>query len=125
MKRIYVKKVGDKSFEIVENKTDATHITLTPTEYAKVGALLKILKTYKGTIQDLEKIMNIKITTINDLKEMVEISERKAQKYAELYILYKNEYRQEKYEHDWDNRFHKAGLYAITIGAVVVMLLLL
>jgi len=69
--------------------------------------------------------MNIKITTINDLKEMVEISERKAQKYAELYILYKNEYRQEKYEHDWDNRFHKAGLYAITIGAVVVMLLLL
>jgi hypothetical protein len=125
IKRIYVKMIDDETFKLVTNKEEATHITLSPEEYAKVGALVKLIKTYKGTIKDLERLVNIKIITINDLKEMVAMSELKSQKYYELWVVSENAYRYEKWEHDWDNRIHKAGLYGITIGSIVVFLLLL
>ena len=53
------------------------------------------------------------------------MEQRKAEVYRELYINSENAYRQEKYEHDWDNRIHKTGLYGITIGSIIVFLLLL
>ena len=125
IKRMYVKKLTDTSFEVVTDKAEATHIMLAPKEYAKVGAVVKLAKTYKGLVLDQEALINTYIDQINALKELYAMEQRKAEVYRELWISSENSFRQEKWEHDWDNRLHKAGLYAITIGSIVVMLLLL
>jgi len=125
IKRMYVKKLTDKSFEVVADKAEATHIMLAPKEYAKVGAVVKLAKTYKGVAIDQEGLINTYIDQINALKELLEMEQRKSEVYRELWISSENAYRQEKWEHDWDNRLHKTGLYAITIGSIVIMLLML
>ena len=125
IKRMYVKKLTDKTFEIVADKKEATHIMLAPKEYAKVGAVVKLAKTYKELVLDQEILINTYIEQINALKELYAMEQRKAEVYRELWISSENAYRQEKWEHDWDNRLHKTGLYAITIGSIIVMLLLL
>jgi hypothetical protein len=123
--RMYVKKITDKTFEVVANKAEATHIMLAPSEYAKVGAVVKLAKTYKELVIDQEALVNTYIEQINALKELYAMEQRKAEVYRELWISSENAYRQEKWEHDWDNRLHKTGLYAITFGSIIVMLLLL
>lgn len=125
IKRMYVKKLTDKSFEVVADKAEATHIMLAPKEYAKVGAVVKLAKTYKGLILDQETLINTYIDQINALKELYAMEQRKAEVYRELWISSENAYNQEKWEHAWDNRIHKAGLYGITIGSIIIMLLLL
>jgi len=123
--RVYAKKISDTTYEVVENKEEATHIMLAPAEYAKVGALVKLAKTYKELTIDQEKLVNTYIEQINALKELVAMEQRKSEVYRELWISSENAYRHEKWEHDWDNRIHKTGLYGITIGSIVVFLLLM
>lgn len=125
IKRMYVKKIDEKTYEVVENKEEATHIMLAPSEYAKVGALVKLAKTYKELAIDQEELVNIYIDQINALKELLAMEQRKAEVYRELWISSENAYRYEAWEHKWDNRLHKAGLYGITLSSLVVFLLLL
>jgi hypothetical protein len=125
LKRMYVKMVTDTTYEIVVNKDEATHIMLAPNEYAKVGAVVKLAKTYKGLVLDQETLVNTYIDQINALKELYAMEQRKSEVYRELWISSENAYRQEQWEHKWDNRIHKTALYGITIGSIVVMLLLL
>lgn len=125
LKRMYVKKIDSKTFEIVENKDEATHIMLAPSEYAKVGALVKLAKTYKELAIDQEVLINTYIEQINALKELLAMEQKKAEVYRELWVSSENAYRREKWEHDWDNRIHKTGLYGITVGSIIIMLLLL
>ena len=125
IKRMYVKRIDDTTYQVVAEKLEATHIMLAPSEYAKVGALVKLAVAYKGLALDQEKLVNTYIEQINALKELLAMEQRKSEVYRELWISSENAYRQEKWEHDWDNRLHKAGLYAITAGSIIVMLLLL
>ena len=125
LKRMYVKKVDDVSYQVVANREEATHVMLAPSEYAKVGALVKLTKTYKQLVLDQEKLMNTYIDQINALKELLTMEQRKSDSYRELWISSENAYRYEKWEHKWDNRIQKTGLYGITIGAIVIFLLLL
>jgi len=125
LKRMYVKKVDDTTYQVVSDRAEASHIMLAPKEYAKVGALVKLTKTYKELVIDQEALVNTYIEQINALKELYAMEQRKSEVYRELWISSENAYRQEKWEHDWDNRLHKTGLYVITIGSIVVMLLLL
>lgn len=125
IKRMYVKKVTDTEFEVVASQEEATHIMLAPAEYAKVGAVVKLAITYKNLALDQEKLINTYIEQINALKELLAMEQRKSEVYRELWISSENAYRYEKWEHNWDNRIHKAGLYGITIGSIVVFLLLL
>ena len=125
IKRMYVKRVDDTTYQVVAGKLEATHIMLAPSEYAKVGAVVKLAVAYKELAIDQEKLVNTYIEQINALKELLAMEQRKSEVYRELWISSENAYRYEKWEHQKDNFFHKAGLYGITIGAVVVMLLLL
>lgn len=125
IKRMYVKKIDDTTYQVVAEKLEATHIMLAPSEYAKVGALVKLAVAYKELAIDQEGLVNTYIEQINALKELLAMEQRKSEVYRELWISSENAYRYEKWEHQKDNFFHKTGLYAITIGAVVVMLLLL
>lgn len=125
IKRMYVKKIDETNYQIVATKGEASHVMLAPSEFAKVGAVVKLAVAYKELTLDQEKLVNTYIEQINALKELLAMEQRKSEVYRELWISSENAYRREKWEHDWDNRLHKAGLYGITIGAVVVMLLLL
>jgi len=125
IERMYVKKLTETTFEVVADKAEATHIMLAPSEYAKVGAIVKLAKTYKELLLDQETLVNTYIEQINALKELLAMEQRKSEVYRELWISSENAYRQEKWEHDWDNRLHKAGLYGITFGSIIVFLLLL
>ena len=125
IKRMYVKKITDQAYEVVVDKAEATHVMMAPAEYAKVGAVVKLAVTYKGVAIDQEGLINTYIDQINALKELLAMEQRKSEVYRELWISSEDAYRREKWEHDWDNRFHKTALYGITIGSIVVLLLLL
>jgi hypothetical protein len=125
IKKMYVKSIGEKTFEVVANKEEATHIMLAPSEYAKVGAVVKLAVIYKEIVIDQEALVNTHVGQINALKELLVMEQRKAEVYRELWISSENAYRLEKWEHNWDNRIHKSGLYGITIGSIVIFLLLL
>ena len=71
LKRMYVKKIDDVSYQVVANKAEATHVMLAPSEYAKVGALVKLTKTYKQLVLDQEKLVNTYVEQINALKELL------------------------------------------------------
>ena len=124
MKRIYVKKINDTTYQTVQ-KAEATHIMLAPSEYAKVGAVVKLAKTYKELAIDQELLINTYIDQINALKELVAMEQRKAEVYRELWIGSENAYRREAWEHKWDNRINKAGLYGVTLGSILIFLLML
>lgn len=123
--RMYVKKVTESTYEVVAVKEEATHIMLAPAEYAKVGALVQLAKTYKELALDQEILINTYIDQINALKELLSMEQRKSEVYRELWISSENAYRYEKWEHQKDNFFHKTALYGITVGSIVVLLLML
>ena len=125
IKRMYVKETSDKTYVVVADKVEATHVMMAPAEYAKVGAVVKLAVTYKGVAIDQEVLMNTYIDQINALKELLAMEQRKSEVYRGLWISSEDAYRREKWEHDWDNRIHKTALYGITIGSIVVLLLLL
>ncbi len=123
--RIFVKEIDEKTYQVVENKNEATHVMLAPQEYAKVGALVKLAKTYKELVLDQEILINTYIDQINALKELHKMEQMKAQKYRELWISSENAYRQEVRDHKFDNFVNKTALYGVTISSIVILLLLL
>ena len=125
LKVIYVKKISDNSFEVVERSEESTHILLAPREYAKVGAIVKLAKTYKEIILISEGIVNTYIDEINALKELSALEREKVISYRELWVNSENMYRQEKFEHDKDNIINKGGMYLITMGSILLFLLAL
>ena len=122
---IYVKKTSEINYEVVENSIEATHILLAPEEYAKIGAIVKLAKTYKEIILLNESITNTYINEINALKELSAMERQKIISYRELWVNSENMYRQEKYEHKADNIINKGGMYLITLGSILVFLLAL
>ena len=123
--RIFVKQIDEKTYEVIENKSEATHVMLAPKEYAKVGAIVKLTKTYKELILDQEILINTYINQINALKELFAMEQKKSQMYQELWISSENAYRQEVRDHKLDNVIHKATLGGIGIGSLILLFLLL
>lgn len=112
--------------KIPEEQADqAAYILLVPSEYAKVGALVKLAKTYKSIIKDQEVLINANIDIINSLKEYAELERMKAQAYRDLWVDSENLYRQERYQRKVDNAVNKGAIGAITIGGIIALILLL
>lgn len=122
-KRIFVKVEGDKIS--VVPKEEATHIMFAPEEYAKIGAVVKIAAAYKDIILEQEKLVNIYITEINALKELVALEQKKSMAYRELWISSENAYRQEVHDHKFDNILNRGFVYVVTVGSILVFLLAL
>ena len=120
---VYVTISGDEVKQVP--KEQATHILLVPKEYAKVGAVVKLAKTYKEIVVEQEAIINSYIEANNALKEMLALERQKALMYREMWVDSENAYRQEKYEHDRDNYINRTGMYIITIGSVIAIALAL
>lgn len=104
-----------------EEKAKATHVLLAPREYAKVGGLVKLAKTYKSLTVEQEALVNTYIDQINALREMLELERQKTILYKELWVDSENAYRQEKAEHDRSNFINRAAMVVVTIGALIVV----
>lgn len=115
----------NESMELIDNPDNAAYIVLAPNEYAKIEALLRLLKAYKETIKEQTVLINADIRIINSLKEFIELERQKVQVYQELWADSETLYRQEKYYHLLDNAVNRAALGAITIGSVVLFVLAL
>jgi len=122
--KIYVKQIDNKTF-VVTNEAESTHRMFAPKEYAKIGAVIKLVKIYKSLILDQEKVINMYISQINALKELYELEQIKSRQYRELWISSENAYRQEVRDHKFDNAVNKTALYGVTVGSIIVLLLML
>ena len=122
---MYVKKTSETNFEVVEDSSKATHILLAPEEYAKVGAVIKLAKTYKEIVLINESVVNTYVNQINALKELSALEREKVISYRELWVNSENMYRQEKFEHKTDNIINRIGIYAVSMGSILLFLLVL
>lgn len=114
----------DENFKQVPME-EAKFILLAPVEYAKIAALLKLAKAYKGIVKEQEILVNTHVDIINSLKEYVALERAKAKEYRQLWADSENAYRQEKYAHSLDNAINKGSMGLMMIGSLVVMFLLL
>jgi len=104
----------------IVTKEEATNIMLSPQEYRKILTLLKMAKGYKDVAIKEGELINIKIKTINSLKELMMLEREKTMVYKELWVNSENAYRQEKYYHTQDNIIFKSGMYIISIGSMLL-----
>lgn len=112
----------DKDFKETD-KANAKYIVLTPKEYAKIAALLKLTKAYKEISKEQEALVNSYIRNINSLKELVELDQAKIGHYRSLWVDSENMFRQEVYDHKVDNTINRGALGIITIGAIILLAL--
>ena len=63
---------------------EAKFVLLSPTEYAKVGAIVQMAVNYKQIALEQETLINLHINTINALKEYLEMERQKSLQYREL-----------------------------------------
>lgn len=117
--RLNVVYLDDKFNEV--DVDGAKYVLLTPHEYAKVGALVQMVVTYKQVAVEQETLVNLHINTINALKEYLELERQKSLQYRELWVNAENNYRYEKWEHDKSRFFYQTGLYAITFGSLIAL----
>ena len=123
---IYVILEGDYVNRLKKDQKElATHILLVPKEYAKIGGVVKLAKTYKEIVIEQEILINTYIAQINALREMLVLERQKAILYKELWADSENAYRQEQYEHNRDNILNRTGMYIITIGSIIALALAL
>lgn len=115
----------DGGMEPTSDPDEAAYVVLVPKEYAKIEALLRILKGYKDTIKEQEVLINADIRIINSLKEFLELERQKLELYRELWADSENLYRQERYYHTLDNVINRGALGVITVGSIVLFVLAL
>ena len=115
----------NKDFKEVDDMERAVYVVLVPKEYAKIAALLKLTKTYKGIIGEQEKLINTHIEIINSLKEYLALEQAKTEEYRNLWVDSENAYRQERYNHKIENAINKGLLGAISIGSIIAVILAL
>jgi len=102
---------------------EASYILVTPKEYTKVAALLKLCHTYKNIILEQEKLVNIQIDITNSLKEFIKLEYMKSEHYKELWTNAENQYLQERYDHKVDKVIYNGTI--LSIGTIMAILLIL
>jgi hypothetical protein len=115
MKSIFV----NSNFEEVPPE-NAKYVLLTPEEYSKIPALLRLCKEYKDIAEKQAELVNNEVSKGNDLKEYLVLEQKKRDCYFELWVLSENAYRQERYYHDMDKFYN----YVLIVGVVVLAALL-
>ena len=114
----------DENFQPVTeaNPGQAKYLAFTRDEFKKVMALSAAYNSQQELLKDHEALVNVYISEINALKELVALREQIIQQYIELYAMSENAYRQERYEHKWDNAENKIVQVLLMAGLVLLML---
>lgn len=106
----------------VDNPGEAKYLAFTKDEFKKIMALSAAYNDQREVLESHEDLVNIYISEINALKELVALREQIIKQYVELYALSENAYRQERYEHKWDNAESKIVQILMAAGLVLLML---
>jgi hypothetical protein len=105
-----------------ENPGTAKYLVFTKAEFKKIMALSAAYNDQQEILQSHEDLVNVYISEINALKELVALREQIIKQYIELYAMSENAYRQERYEHKWDNAESKIVQILMAAGLIFLML---
>lgn len=105
-----------------DNPGEAKYLAFTRDEFKKIMALSALHNSQQELLKDHEALVNVYISEINALKELVALREQIILQYVELYGMSENAYRQERYEHKWDNAENKIIQVLMMAGIVLLML---
>ena len=112
----------DKDLKPVTADTEVKFLAFTRDEFKKIMALSVAYNAQRELLVDHEALVNVYISEINALKELVALREQIILQYIELYAMSENAYRQERYEHKWDNAENKIVQVLMLAGIVLLML---
>lgn len=125
IKPIFIKLESDGTITQLNSPEGATHVLLAPTEYSKIGALLKLAKTYKAIVIDQEELVNTYIAQTNALKEMLKLERQISLYYYNLWVNAENLRLQAEYNQQINSITNKITTVIISVGAVAVVALAL
>jgi len=117
-----------KTFFLDENYklcdiNEAKYVAMAPKEYNKIAQLLILTKTYKNIAKEQAKLINVEINKNNALKEYIMLDVQKIKYYRELWANSENAYRQERYDHQMDERINKISQTGIIFGLIVALII--
>ena len=118
---IYIKLNDDGTITQLPTADGATHLLLSPTEYSKVGALLKLAKTYKALVIKEEEIINTYIAQNNALKELLKLERQISLHYYNLWVNAENLRLQAEYTHQIDSAVNRITTVILSVGALAVV----
>jgi len=101
---------------------NAKYVLLTPQEYAKIPALLRLCRTYKDIILEQEKLINIRINKENLVYDYIYLEQEKKNKYKELWAISENAYREERYYSKLDKTFSYIMIGSLIVLSIIVAL---
>jgi hypothetical protein len=105
-----------------ENPGEAKYLAFTKDEFKKIMALSAAYNDQREILEGHEDLVNIYVAEINALKELTALREQIIRQYIELYAMSENAYRQERYEHKWDNAENQIIKILMTAGLIFLML---
>jgi hypothetical protein len=104
------------------NPGTARYLAFSKAEFKKIMALSAAYNDQTELLQSHEDLVNVYISEVNALKELVALREQIIKQYIQLYSMSENAYRQERYEHQWDNA--ESTIVKILMAAGLVFLML-
>jgi hypothetical protein len=105
-----------------ENPGEAKYLAFSKSEFKKIMALSAGYNDQQKLLESHEDLVNVYISEVNALKELVALREQIIKQYIELYAMSENAYRQERYEHKWDNAESKIVQILMAAGLIFLML---
>lgn len=113
---------GNMNPVTTENPGEAKYLAFTNEEFKKIMALSVAYNDQRKILKSHEDLVNVYISEVNALKELVAIREQVIKQYIDLYARSEDAYRQERYEHKWDNAESKIVQILMAAGLVLLML---
>lgn len=105
-----------------ENPGEAKYLAFSKSEFKKIMALSAAYNDQRDVLEGHADLVNVYINEVNALKELLAIREQILNQYMEMHTLSENMYRQERYEHKWDNAENKIVQILLTAGLILLML---
>ena len=105
-----------------ENPGTAKYLAFSKSEFKKIMALSAAYNDQREMLESHGDLVNVYISEINALKELLAVKEQIISQYIELYTMSENAYRQERYEHKWDNAESKIVQILMAAGLILLVL---
>lgn len=105
----------------VDSKAEADVFVLLPEEYSKIGQLKDLAVTYKEIIIEQEDLVNIDRKKINTYQNLVTLLEKERDVSLTAWENSENAYREEKRDHDFDNKVNKTSMLLLYIGSIIAV----
>jgi hypothetical protein len=112
---------GTQNIVFLDSPDNADVFILNPEELNKINQLKELAIAYKSIIIAQETLINTKIQTANELLTLIKMTERERDYAISAWENSENMYRYEASQHRKDNLINRVGMYFITVGSIVLM----